>query len=56
MEHLKNAFDTIAAEYDTQRQYVIPEMDEFYSTAVWAAEFSVPARRQYLMSGQGQVC
>ncbi len=43
MEHLKNAFDTIAAEYDTQRQYVIPEMDEFYSTAVWAAESSVPA-------------
>ncbi len=43
MEHLKNAFDNIAEEYDAQRQYVIPEMDEFYGAAVWAAESSVPA-------------
>ncbi|MCK9592025.1 MAG: class I SAM-dependent methyltransferase [Methanoregula sp.] len=38
MEHIKNAFDNIAAEYDSQRQYVIPEMDEYYGAAVWAAE------------------
>jgi tRNA (cmo5U34)-methyltransferase len=38
MEHIKNAFDNIAAEYDAQRKYVIPEMDEYYGAAVWAAE------------------
>jgi tRNA (cmo5U34)-methyltransferase len=38
MEHIKNAFDNIAAEYDAQRKYVIPEMDEYYAAAVWAAE------------------
>ena len=38
MEHIKNAFDNIAAEYDAQRKYIIPEMDEYYSAAVWAAE------------------
>jgi len=38
MEHIRNAFDTIAAEYDAQRQYVIPQMDQYYGAAVWAAE------------------
>lgn len=38
MEHIRNAFDSIAAEYDAQRQYVIPQMDQYYSAAVWAAE------------------
>ncbi|HXX55739.1 MAG TPA: methyltransferase domain-containing protein [Methanoregula sp.] len=38
MEHIRSAFDEIAAEYDAQRQYVIPQMDEFYGAAVWAAE------------------
>ena len=38
MEHIKNAFDTIATDYDTQRKYIIPLMDEFYGAAVWAAE------------------
>lgn len=38
MEHIKNAFDNIAAEYDAQRQYVIPQMDQYYGAAVWAAE------------------
>ena len=41
MEHIKNAFDNIAAEYDAQRKYVIPEMDEYYGAAVWAAESPV---------------
>jgi hypothetical protein len=31
MEDIKNAFDSIAAEYDSQRQYVIPQMDQYYS-------------------------
>ena len=38
MEHIRNAFDNIAAEYDAQRQYVIPQMDQYYGAAVWAAE------------------
>jgi tRNA (cmo5U34)-methyltransferase len=38
MEHIRNAFDTIAAEYDAQRKYIIPLMDEFYGAAIWAAE------------------
>jgi tRNA (cmo5U34)-methyltransferase len=38
MEHIRSAFDNIAAEYDAQRQYVIPQMDEYYGAAVWAAE------------------
>ncbi len=38
MEYIRNAFNTIAAEYDAQRQYVIPQMDQYYGAAVWAAE------------------
>jgi len=38
MEHIRNAFDNIAGEYDSQRRYIIPLMDEFYGAAVWAAE------------------
>jgi tRNA (cmo5U34)-methyltransferase len=38
MEHIRNAFDTIAGEYDAQRKFIIPHMDEFYGAAVWAAE------------------
>ena len=37
MEHIRKAFNTIAAEYDAQRRYIIPQMDEFYGTAIWAA-------------------
>jgi len=38
MEHIRNAFNNIAAEYDAQRQYVIPQMDQYYGAAVWEAE------------------
>ncbi len=38
MEHIKDAFNTIAPDYDAQREYVIPEMREYYAAAVWAAE------------------
>jgi tRNA (cmo5U34)-methyltransferase len=41
MEQIKNAFDSIAAEYDSQRQHVIPQMDQYYGAAVWAAESTV---------------
>ena len=39
MEHIRTAFDTIASQYDAQRQHVIPELDAFYGTAVWAADW-----------------
>ena len=38
MKHIKKAFDAIAKEYDGQRQFIIPEMDQYYGAAVWAAE------------------
>ena len=42
MEHIKKAFDAIATAYDSQREFVIPDLQQFYTTAVWAAESSVP--------------
>lgn len=42
MEHIKKAFDAIATEYDSQREFVIPDLQQFYTTAVRAAESSVP--------------
>ena len=38
MDHVREAFDTFAQEYDTQRRYVIPEIQEYYGSAVWAME------------------
>jgi tRNA (cmo5U34)-methyltransferase len=38
MEHIRDVFNTIAQDYDAQREYVIPEMREYYAAAVWAAE------------------
>jgi tRNA (cmo5U34)-methyltransferase len=38
MEHIRDAFNPIAAEYDAQREHIIPEMKQFYGAAVWAAE------------------
>jgi len=37
MENVRKAFDAIADRYDRQRKYVIPQMEEFYGAAVWAA-------------------
>jgi tRNA (cmo5U34)-methyltransferase len=42
MEHIKRAFDAIATEYDSRREFVIPEFRQFYTAVVWAAESSVP--------------
>ena len=38
MEHIREAFDAVATEYDAQREYIIPDMRDFYGAAVWAAE------------------
>lgn len=37
MENVREAFDAIASGYDRQRRFVIPQMEEFYEAAVWAA-------------------
>ncbi|MHB8053615.1 MAG: class I SAM-dependent methyltransferase, partial [Methanoregula sp.] len=52
MEHIRKAFDAVATEYDAQREYVIPEMRQFYSALVWAAE-SPPASPVILDIGAG---
>ena len=38
MEDVKHTFDSFALEYDTQRDHVIPELQQFYGAAAWAAE------------------
>jgi tRNA (cmo5U34)-methyltransferase len=38
MDHIRKAFDAVAMEYDAQREYVIPEIRQFYGALVWAAE------------------
>lgn len=38
MEHIRQAFNRFAQEYDTQREHIIPELRQFYGTAVWAME------------------
>jgi tRNA (cmo5U34)-methyltransferase len=43
MEHIRQAFNAFAQEYDTQREYVIPGLRQFYGTAVWACESDEPA-------------
>jgi len=45
MDHIKKAFDAVATEYDAQREFVIPEMREYYGAAVWAAESQRPSPR-----------
>jgi tRNA (cmo5U34)-methyltransferase len=37
MDEVKAAFDAGASEYDAQRKWIIPEIEEFYGAAVWAA-------------------
>lgn len=39
MDEIKKAFDAIASQYDAQRRFIIPQMDEFYEAAVWAADW-----------------
>lgn len=42
MEEIQRAFDATASRYDGQRKWIIPEMDDYYSAAVWAAECNNP--------------
>lgn len=39
MDELKKAFDAIASRYDAQRRFIIPQMEELYEAAVWAADW-----------------
>jgi tRNA (cmo5U34)-methyltransferase len=43
MEHIRNAFNAFAAEYDAQREHVIPDLKGFYGAAAWAAECGTAA-------------
>ena len=38
MEDIRKAFDEAASRYDSQRVFIIPEIEQFYDAAVWAAE------------------
>ena len=38
MEQIKKAFNETASRYDAQRRWIIPEIDDYYRAAVWAAE------------------
>ena len=42
MEHIRHAFNRFAQDYDRQREHIIPDLRQFYSTAVWAAESDNP--------------
>src|SRR5512137_1619762 len=42
MEHIRQAFNKFAQDYDSQREYIIPEMRQYYGAAVWAMETGVP--------------
>src|SRR5512136_3395242 len=42
MEHIRKAFNKFAQDYDAQREYIIPEMRQYYSAAVWAMEAAEP--------------
>ncbi len=37
MEQIKEAFDTVAQEYDAQRVHIIPDLHQYYGAAVQAA-------------------
>ena len=37
MDEIRDAFDTIALEYDAQRVHIIPDLHQYYGAAVWAA-------------------
>jgi tRNA (cmo5U34)-methyltransferase len=43
MEHIRQAFNRFAQDYDAQREYVIPELRQYYGAAVWAMETPVPS-------------
>jgi len=42
MEHIRQAFNRFAEDYDSQREHVIPELRQYYGAAVWAMESPEP--------------
>lgn len=42
MEHIRQAFNKFAQDYDAQWEYIIPEMRQYYGAAVWALETAGP--------------
>jgi tRNA (cmo5U34)-methyltransferase len=42
MEHIRQAFNKFAQDYDSQREFIIPEMQQYYGAAVWAMETNEP--------------
>jgi tRNA (cmo5U34)-methyltransferase len=42
MEHIRQAFNKFAQDYDAQREYIIPQMQQYYGAAVWAMETNEP--------------
>jgi tRNA (cmo5U34)-methyltransferase len=42
MEHIRQAFNRFAQEYDSQREFIIPAMQQYYGAAVWAMETAEP--------------
>ncbi|HVP96415.1 class I SAM-dependent methyltransferase [Methanoregula sp.] len=43
MDYIRKAFDAVAAEYDAQRESIIPDMRNYYDAAIWAAESTTSA-------------
>ena len=56
MEHIRQAFNRFAQDYDSQREYVIPDLQRYYGAAVWAMETPSRPNRQSLMSGPAPAC
>jgi tRNA (cmo5U34)-methyltransferase len=52
MEHIRQAFNKFAQDYDSQREHVIPDLRNYYGTAVWAMESRV-SRPEILDVGAG---
>lgn len=42
MDHVRQAFNRFATEYDQDREVIIPEMRQFYAAAVWAMDTPAP--------------
>ena len=38
MEQIRQAFNKFSQDYDSQREYIIPDMRQYYGAAVWAME------------------
>jgi tRNA (cmo5U34)-methyltransferase len=47
MEHIRQAFNKFAQDYDTHREYIIPDMRQYYGAAVWAME--TPAQKPEIL-------